>query len=257
MRNIKEQAICIRTHPYSESSQIVILFSSSHGKLRVIAKGSRRPKSKFGGGIEILSMGNLIFTPPQGQSALGTLHEFDQKELYSHLRQDLLAMNCAIFCAEVLGEFTEDYDAHDELYLAFQEALTLFDSRENLLATLVQFELNLLRESGLAPVWDRCSGCSRDIVKQLAETKKEQFYFSSRNGGVLCRDCEPALVEKCQLSRNLLQCFIQKEFGPKSRQTDLLNAHELLCYHQREILGKQTRMMTFLTSLLAQKYKQH
>jgi len=255
MRNVKEEAICIRTYPYSESSQIVVLFSRLHGKLRVIAKGSRRPKSKFGGGIEILSMGDVIFTPPQGQSALGILHEYEQKEVFAHLRQNLLAMNCAIFCAEVLGEFTEDFDAHEALYAAFKEALVTFDCGENIVATLVRFELDLLREAGLAPMWQRCSGCSTSMVEQLNNKGSGVFYFSSRNGGVVCRDCEPALVEKRQISGRLLRWFLDQDFALNAGRRELLEAHELLCYHQREILGKETRMTTFLNRLLSQQFK--
>ncbi|MFQ6036643.1 MAG: DNA repair protein RecO, partial [Sedimentisphaerales bacterium] len=54
---IKDTAICIRAVDYSETSQIVTFFTRATGKIRAIAKGSKRPKSAFDGPIEILSFG--------------------------------------------------------------------------------------------------------------------------------------------------------------------------------------------------------
>ncbi len=53
----KDFAICIRAADFSETSQIVTLFTRATGKIKAIAKGSKRPKSKFDGPIEIFSYG--------------------------------------------------------------------------------------------------------------------------------------------------------------------------------------------------------
>lgn len=257
MRAIKDEAICIRTHTYSESSQIVTLFSQAHGKIRAMAKGSRRAKGKFSGGIELLSVADVIFTPPPGQSALAALHEYELKQVFNHLRSDLIAINCATYCAEMLGEFTEDFDAHDELYVAFKEALAGFDLAGQNEANLVKFEKALLQEVGLAPIWDQCSSCRISIVDQLLDKDKRPpvIYFSSRNGGVVCRDCEPAIVEKRRISNRVLKLFLHSENLLNADRRDVMAAHDLLSYHQREILGKQTRMTTFLNRLLNQQVK--
>ena len=58
----KDLGICISAIDYSETSQIVTFFTRETGKISAIAKGSKRPKSAFGGPIEILAYGNIVFT---------------------------------------------------------------------------------------------------------------------------------------------------------------------------------------------------
>ena len=54
---IKDKAICLRAVNYSETSQVVTLFTRDHGKIAAMAKGSRRAKSSFDGAIEVFSFG--------------------------------------------------------------------------------------------------------------------------------------------------------------------------------------------------------
>ena len=57
----KDTAICIRAIDYSETSQILTFFTRDTGKIGAIAKGSKRPKSSFGGPFEIFSYGKIVF----------------------------------------------------------------------------------------------------------------------------------------------------------------------------------------------------
>ena len=90
----KDEAICIRTLDYSETSQIVTLFSKEHGKIDAMAKGSKRAKSPFDGPIEIFSCGQIVFSE-KGDQKLSTLAEFTQQPRFLALRTKLFALNCA------------------------------------------------------------------------------------------------------------------------------------------------------------------
>ncbi|MCK5114841.1 MAG: DNA repair protein RecO, partial [Phycisphaerae bacterium] len=107
MAAIKDQAICLGTRKYSESSQVVTLFGREHGKIKALAKGSRRPKSRFGGGIEPLTCGSIIFSPASADASLSALIEFDLVESFAGLRNDLLTLHSAQYAGYLLGEFTE------------------------------------------------------------------------------------------------------------------------------------------------------
>ena len=58
---IKDTAICLRAVNYSETSQVVTLFTRDHGKVAAMARGSRRTKSSFDGSIEVFSLGEAMF----------------------------------------------------------------------------------------------------------------------------------------------------------------------------------------------------
>ena len=58
----KDTAICVRTTDFSETSQILTLFTRAAGKISAIAKGSKRPKSAFDGPVEVFSYGRIVFS---------------------------------------------------------------------------------------------------------------------------------------------------------------------------------------------------
>ena len=244
MSTVKDQAICIRSVNYSESSQIVTLFGRGHGKIRAIAKGSRRGRGKFGAGIDVLTGGAVIFVPARNESTLATLTEFDVQEPFSGLRRDLLALHCGQYMCELLGQLTEDLDPHEALYDAFAAALEQLQATDRAEVALLGFELILLHEIGLSPVWNRCSSCQRDLPA------KGHIYFSSSAGGVLCRDCEPAVIEKRFVEPHVLQILQNPTMAKRAARQNVIEAHELLSYHQRELAGKQTAVMKFVNQLL-------
>ena len=118
----RDIAICIRALDYSETSQIVTLFSRAAGKIQAIAKGAKRAKSAFDGAIEVFSYGEILFTDSKKEK-LATLTEFEQKAGFTALSDNLFALNCCLFATELLNNLTNDYDPHPELFDSFLEFL--------------------------------------------------------------------------------------------------------------------------------------
>ncbi|MHC4758966.1 MAG: DNA repair protein RecO [Planctomycetota bacterium] len=119
---IKDIAICIRASDYSETSQIVTLFTREHGKIRAIAKGSKRKKSAFDGPIEVFSHGEVVYSEAVREN-LATLTEFEQKRGFSGLTRDLFYYHCGLFGAELVGSMTTDKDLHPELFQGLMDFL--------------------------------------------------------------------------------------------------------------------------------------
>ena len=246
MSAIKDQAVCLRRKEYSETSQLVTLFARVSGKIRAIAKGSRRSKGRFGGGIELLSAGRILFIPAKGDSSLATLSEFELQESFSGLRHRLLNLYCAQYAADLLAEFTEDQDPHETLYDAFYQTLTELEQTEMPVNVLVSFEAALLREVGLTPQWLHCCQCAREVPEN------RRLYFSSSQGGMLCRDCEPHVCEKRFVEPEVIKILQNTQALETADLRVVVEAHEVLSYHQRELLGKQTNIMKFVNPLLRQ-----
>jgi len=244
MTAVKDNAVCIGRRNYSETSQILTLFSRGRGKIKALAKGSRRERGKFGGGIDVLSKGEILFVPPHGEAALAILTEFDLQESFANLRQDLPSLPCAEYMSYLLDEFTEEFDPHEKLYDAFVSALKRLGPRHRPELVLLDFELILLREIGLSPVWQQCGSCGGPLASD------QNLYFSSGSGGMLCRNCEPAVVEKRLVDPQVLQILQHPETAEAASRKTTFKAHELLSYYQQELAGKQAVVMKFANRIL-------
>ncbi|MBN1764643.1 MAG: DNA repair protein RecO [Sedimentisphaerales bacterium] len=244
MSTIKDEAVCILARNYSETSQIVSMFSLGHGRFSAIAKGARRERGQFGGGIDLLTSADIQFVPARSDSSLATLTEYTLKDSFPLIRRDLLTLNCAQYMCEILSLFTGEMDPHENLYRTFIDTLGRLEQTDEPAGVLVVFELELLKEIGLSTNWQECAVCGGAIQD------KKSIYFSSTQSGPVCRDCEPGLVEKRRLEPAVLQ-LMQKSASIHSVSREvILKAHELLCYHQMHLAGKKTKLMDFVNSLL-------
>jgi len=194
----KDIAICLRTVNYSETSQIVTLFTRDSGKLGAIAKGSKRARSSFDGPIEVLSYGEIVYTTRES-AKLATLTQLTKDPVFRQISNDLFALNCGLFAAELLNEFTHEFDPHPELFDSAVRFLTDVQTADEFgaLAFLILFQLSLLEGIGLKPVLGRCANC-----KNPYSDKWPSIYFSSFANGLICADCEQSFADKVRLTKS-------------------------------------------------------
>jgi len=238
---IKDQAICIRAIDYSETSQIVTFLSRAGGKISAIAKGSKRPKSAFGGPVELLAQGAIVFSNSAGQK-LATLTEFEQQGGCG-LSKSLFVLNCCLFAAELVNSMTDDYDPHPELYdgfSAFLKDATQHDDSD-VLALLILFQLSLLKHVGLWPVLDACANCGRVLNRQGGHS-----YFSSGANGFICRDCDGSFPDKMRITTTAASCLADLKMTATADISTLNEIEKIMVYHFTEILHKPTRMAKYI-----------
>src|ERR1700754_2499049 len=108
----RDRSICLRKVEYSETSQILTLFGKTHGLVRVIAKGAhRRTKagaSKFDGGLELLDIGQAVFTFDPGRD-LNTLTEWGLREGHLEIRKGLRGMYLGLYACELVANLIEEH----------------------------------------------------------------------------------------------------------------------------------------------------
>lgn len=221
MALIHDEAIVLRRLDYSETSQVLLVFCRAHGAQRLIAKGIKRgTKRRVAVGVDLLERGTVVFSRRPGSEALGTLTEWRQRDAFPHLRRDLPRWYAAQYAAEAAAHLTEEGDPHPGL---FDATITMLESLATAppLAALTHWVHVLLREIGLTPEWSRCAACGREV------SAAEPVFFSSRQGGVVCRDCEPALVEKRRVPREAIEAL---RFGAKQASPN----GELLVEHNED-----------------------
>jgi len=201
---VNDRCICLRIIEYSETSQVVTLFSRQFGMFRAIAKGAhRRTKagsSKFDGGMDFLELGDAVFTHDPARD-LATLTEWTLKDGHLDLRTNLRGLYLGLYAAELVSRLIEEHDPLANLFDQLETALTRLGTfrREQV---FLAFELELLRESGYLPEVSICVSCS---TSQRGLTPEDKAYFSPGRGGVVCRSCEGFVAERQEIDPRLVR----------------------------------------------------
>src|SRR5690625_4419173 len=101
MPPVSTESVILRAHPYSETSKILRLLTREHGHLSVIARGARRPKSKYGAILDPFTIGRATFYLREGRD-LHTLTDFDLIRTGRGLGLDLTRFGIAALLAEIV-----------------------------------------------------------------------------------------------------------------------------------------------------------
>jgi DNA repair protein RecO (recombination protein O) len=176
-------AIVLRAIDYSETSQVLHLFTREHGKLHCIAKGSKRAKSAFHGAFDLLGVYDVIRLEKQPGS-LDLLTQAEAVKEYRAVRADLGRFGAACWMAEFVDEMTGEAIPQPELYDLLKGSLERLDKNAPVAETVFLFFGRALAMLGYEPRMDECGMCKSRLSGPEA-------YFSARDGGVVCTRCKP------------------------------------------------------------------
>jgi DNA repair protein RecO (recombination protein O) len=179
---VTDDAVILSVSDYSETSQIACLFTRLNGRLNVLAKGSKRPKSAFGGPLDRFLCLQAVFSLRR-RGGLGTLAESSIELDTSGLGRDLGAFYAASYMAELVRLCTEELDPHPALFKTLCETLTGLSRRGNSAILLYRFEMRLLAEVGVRPQLGACVSCGK------ARPAGQPGRFDPNAGGLACRRC--------------------------------------------------------------------
>lgn len=155
---LSSEAIILRTYPLRETDKLVVAYTRKYGKVRGVARGSRRIRSRFSGRLEPLSWVELVAFERRNQE----LVSIDKVELlkgYGLAMQDYRAYLRSSYVLELLMETVPEQEANDSLFRLLLHVLPLLgDSHKSRLAS-VYFQIWHLKLAGLLPSLSACSGC--------------------------------------------------------------------------------------------------
>ncbi len=181
-RLYRSEAIVLRRRDFGEADRLLTLFTPNYGKIRVVAKGVRKPQSRKAGHVELFMRSKMLFA--RGRN-LDLVTQVELGDAYRPLREELVHVTYASHVVELLDRFTAEDDAHPELYQLLVDALGWLSETADLLLTARYYELRLLSLVGFEPRLFQCVACGELIEPQ-------DQYFSSDLGGILCPSCQPA-----------------------------------------------------------------
>ncbi len=192
--SFKTEAIVLRSIRYAEADRVLHLYSRTRGRINAIAKGARRPRSRFGGRLEPFFRLDLVLY--QGRGELATVTAAHTLNAYSDLRESGPSLAAASRACDAVLRLLDSNEPNPAAYNLLSRYLELLDGDEAGSgcspvsaeidgaaghATALAFRLKLAMAAGFAP---ELAGCAR-----CGETR-ELSGFSGAAGGVVCAACE-------------------------------------------------------------------
>ncbi len=179
----KTEGVVLRSIRYGEADRIVHLYTAARGRLGAIAKGSRRPTSRFGGRLEPFFRLDLMLH--EGRGELKTVTGASTVDGYGALRADGARLGAAARACDAILRLLDGEEPNRAAYNLLCTYLDLLDGPEGAAAAeprgALAFRAKLALAAGFAP---ELAGCAR-----CGETDHLSA-FSGAAGGVVCSSCE-------------------------------------------------------------------
>ena len=178
-RVYRTEAIVLRRSDFGEADRLLTVMTPYLGKLRLLAKGVRRTRSRKAGHLETFTRTQLLVA--RGRN-LDIITQAQTLEPYLALRQDLWRMSHAYYAGELIDRFSEEDAENEAVYRLFADALGWICASPNLPLTLRFLELQVLNLVGYRPQLFNCLHCNAALEPVIN-------YFSPAEGGALCPRC--------------------------------------------------------------------
>jgi DNA repair protein RecO (recombination protein O) len=176
----RDRGVVLRTYKLGEADRIVVLLTPGHGKVRAVAKGVRRTKSRLGGRLEPLSHVELLIY--EGRGDLDIVSQAELIEPWRALHENLNCLSQGLSMVEAAEHVAQEREASTPLYRMLVGALRTLVAQPGPLV-VASFYWKLLALDGASPVLDSCANCgARPPAANLVA-------FDIAEGGALCRDC--------------------------------------------------------------------
>src|SRR5256886_7425148 len=171
-------ALVLRAIPYGEADAVVHLLVRGRGRSLAFARGGRRSRERFGGGLGPFQRVGALVAERAGQE-LWALREARVVEGHARLREDLHRIAHAGYAAELIHDLTRAGQPADGLFALLEEFLTRLEAGAATSARLRALELLALEAPGLVPELSACARCGSEVPQGRAG-------FDPGAGGVIC-----------------------------------------------------------------------
>jgi DNA repair protein RecO (recombination protein O) len=172
----------LKANPLGEADKIVHLFTLQLGRVKAVAKGIRKPKSKMVSSVDLFTESSFSLH----KKAAGGLYVLGQAKVlnaHSDLKKDFNTITALQVLAEILGETLPEAEPHPEIYSLLKEVLgELRDHPQNQELFLTAFAIKFIDQMGYPLELNLCAECGSPL-------QRKQVFLIPNRGGVLCESC--------------------------------------------------------------------
>ena len=179
-RSFRLEAVVLRHADWGEADRLITLYTRERGKVRAIAKGARKIRSRKAGHLEPFTRVTLQLA--RGRDLL-IVTQADTVDAYLPIHENLVKTSHAAYVVELLDRFTYEDDTENyNIFRLITEVLSRLEKEADPWLAIRYYELRLLDLLGYRPHLFECANCGKEI-------KAEDQFFSAAQGGALCPAC--------------------------------------------------------------------
>ncbi len=194
-RTLHTEVVVLRHTDWGEADRLLVLFSREAGKLRAVAKGVRKLKSRKAGHLEPFTHAKLLLAAGRD---FWIVTQADTVDAYLPIREDLVRTAYAAYVIELIDRFTYEEGENRPLFQLLIGTLQRIASQPDPFPAVRYYEIRLLDQVGFRPELNHCVRCG-------AEIKPENQFFDAELGGVLCPRCGAAVPTARPVSMAVLK----------------------------------------------------
>lgn len=158
----ESDSIILKTYPLAEADRIVVFFSRNYGKIRGVANGVRRTKSRFGASLEPLAQSKVTFFQKETVE-LVRIRSSELIDFPTKLLEDYDRTLLGVHTADLVDRFLPEHEAHDAVFRLFNLARKSLSTGIPPQLVRCYFEVWMLRLAGVLPEILTCSACRRRL----------------------------------------------------------------------------------------------
>lgn len=176
------EAFVLRTYSLAEADKICVFLTREMGKVRGVAHGARKLRSRFGSSLEPFTEVALTYYQKEGRELVSISNCDIVRSHFNRAARDVETAGAFSYMAELLVEFLPDHEANERLYRLVKAVLEAIDQQSDARRALRYFECWLLRLVGFFPDLSMCPACGERI-------KAEDPTFLTAEGAPRCVAC--------------------------------------------------------------------
>jgi DNA repair protein RecO (recombination protein O) len=178
-RSQRVEAIVLKHFDLGEADRLLVLFTREMGKIRAVAKGARKMRSRKAGHLEPFT--RVALQLAKGRD-LWIVTQAEMQDAYQGLREDLVRTAYAAYVVELLDRFTYEEGENTAIYRLLSQTLQRVAQEQDVFLVVRYYEMRILDLLGFRPDLFHCVECQREI-------QPEDQFFSALQGGVICPRC--------------------------------------------------------------------
>ncbi|HET9531933.1 MAG TPA: DNA repair protein RecO [Blastocatellia bacterium] len=199
------EAFVLRTYTLAEADKICVFMTKDLGKVRGVAHGARKMKSRFGSALEPFTEVTLTYFYREGRELMSVSTAEILRSHFHSAARSVETAGAFSYMAELLTEFLPDHEPNERLYRLVSASLDAIEREKELLRLLRYFETWLLRLTGFFPDTSRCAACDEpsgmsDPVYLTAEGAPRCAACSGSRGTVVDPDLRGVIGQMFRVS---------------------------------------------------------